>query len=135
MTTPYLLTLSANADRERLTPYLTALSELYAVTELAFPMADPLSNGVADKVENATAAILFISRNAVENSLLRASVSHLLHTDTPLLVCYLEEIDLPAGLQFELSLCPEFYPNRHKTLSSAVDTLKNAPYIKKAFEE
>ncbi len=133
MTAPYLLTLSAEADRARTAPYLEALAEVYPACHLAFPIRDPLAAGITDKVENATAAILFITANALTDALLRASVNHLLHTDIPLLISYLDEITLPAGLQFQLSLCPVFYPNRHETLASAIETLKNAPYIKKAF--
>lgn len=133
MTTPYLLTLSAKADNDRTSPYLDGLAKVYPVIPLAFPMTDPLSYGITDKVERATAAILFVSEAAVSDSLLRAAINHLLHSDIPLLVCYLDEITLSSGLQFQLSLCPVFYPNRHETLASAVDTLKNAPYLKKAF--
>lgn len=133
MTTPYLLTLSAKADSARTAPYLEKLAEVYATVSLAFPILDPLAEGVIDKVEHATAAILFATREAVGDSLLRAAIDRLLFTDVPILVCYLDEITLSSGLQFQLSLCPVFYPNRHETLASAVDTLKNAPYLKKAF--
>lgn len=133
MPAPYLLTLSAEDDRARTSPYLDALAETYPTCRLAFPLRDPLTVGMTDQVENATAAVLFVSDTAVSDPLLRAVISHLAHRDTPLLVLYLDEITLPAGLQFELSLYPVFYPNRHETLASAIDTLKNASYIKKAF--
>lgn len=129
----HLLMLAAEADRARIAPYLDALRTVYPTCDLYFPMTDPLANGITEKVENTKAAIFFVSDACVNDPLLRAVITNLTHTDIPLLVCHLDEIDLPAGLQFELSLCPEFYPNRHDTLASAVDTLKNAPYIKKAF--
>ena len=133
MTTPYLLTLSAKADSARLAPYLDRLAQTYATVSLAFPIIDPLADGVIDKVENATAAVFFVSKDSVGDSLLRAAIDRMLFSDKPILVVYLDEIALPAGLQFQLSLCPVFYPNRHTTTDSAAETLATAPYLQKAF--
>ena len=133
MNESYLLALSAERDNQRTAPYLEALSEVYSVKALAFPIIDPLGEGVIETVENATASVVFLTPNALEDELLKASINHLLHKDVPLLVIYFEDVTLPAGLQFQLSLSPVFFPNRHETLASALETLKNAPYLKKAF--
>ena len=135
MTSPYLLTLSAKEDAERVLPYFEALERSYPCRHARFPMRDPIADGINDKVEYARAAVFFITQNATQDALLKASIDHLVHNNTPLLAVYLDEIELPAGLQFQLALTPLFYPNRHETLASAVKTLANAPYIRNAFAQ
>lgn len=132
---PYLLTFSCRADEERVTPYLDALAEVYTSSAMTFPMENPDAGTMLDLIDNASAAILFVSTHTENEALLRAALSHLLYTDTRLLVVYLDEVELPSGMQFQLSLCPEFFPNRHPSTASAVKTLTEAPYIKAAMTE
>ena len=132
---PYLLTFSCKADEARTTPYLDALAERYSSYAMTFPMDNPDAGAMLDLIDNTNAAVLFVSNHTADEALLRAALSHLLYADKPLLVCYLDEVALPSGMQFQLSLSPTFYPNRHPSLDSAIKTLTDATYLQSAMQE
>ncbi len=132
MTIPALITLAADDDKARVTPFVEALSATYPTLPIACPIAPFLAAELTETLQNAKAICLFLSKSAVELCDLRRLTELALAHDIPILKIYLEEVTLSPGLHFMLSLCPEFFPNRHETIDSAVETLKHAHFLKEA---
>ncbi|MBQ7365105.1 MAG: hypothetical protein IJW46_05865 [Clostridia bacterium] len=128
----YLLTLHAEQDQAEVAPYLHALSRSYRHYAIASPIDNFFGDGVTAVLEHASVAVAFLSPHFFQDEILRSALRHLAISDIPILLVYLEETPLTAGMQLQLSLCPVFYPKRHPSVESAVKTLVNAPFLREA---
>ncbi|MBR2987903.1 MAG: hypothetical protein IKC63_07765 [Clostridia bacterium] len=133
--TPYLLTLSSAADQRSTTPYLDALGSIYRLFDIESPLDRFDGDALFPLLEKASVAAVFLSAEFLKDDVLTSMLHHLVISDVPILLVHLEEVELSPGMQLQLSLCPQFYPNRHPSLESAVNTLKNAAFFRKAIPQ
>ena len=124
-TEPYIFISYAHKDSDRVLPIVSALQErgFRMWYDAGIEAGSEWPEYIAEHLERCTVFLAFLSEAAVDSINCRQEIHFAIESRKELLIIYLEEITLSAGMRMRLGPLQAMYRNRHSSLASFLEEL------------
>ena len=95
--------------------------------------ADQPLETIAEHLTQCTCIIIFISDAGLQNQSLRRQINFSIELNKNLLIVYLEDVNLSAGMRLQLGTIQAMFRQRHATLDDFLDELLKARILEGCF--
>lgn len=129
-TESYVAISYAAADADKVSPIIQGM------LERGFRVwhgADESLDTIAEHLTECQCIIVFVTAAGLETQSLRREINFSIELNKNLLVVYLEDVTLSAGMRLQLGTIQAMFRQRHSTLDSFLDELLDAKILKSCF--
>ena len=127
---PYVSISYAPVDADKVSPIIQGM------LERGFRVwhgADESLDTIAEHLTQCQCIIVFVTAAGLETQSLRREINFSIDLNKNLLVVYLEDVTLSAGMRLQLGTIQAMFRQRHNTLASFLDELLDAKILKGCF--
>lgn len=127
---PYVAISYAAVDTDKVSPIIQGM------LERGFRVwhgADESLDTIAEHLTECQCIIVFVTAAGLETQSLRREINFSIDLNKNLLVVYLEDVTLSAGMRLQLGTIQAMFRQRHSTLASFLDELLDAKILKGCF--
>lgn len=129
-TEPYVAVSYATVDTDRIDPIIRGM------LERGFRVwhgADQSLDTIAEHLSQCQCILIFVTAAGLETQSLRREINFSIDLNKNLLVVYLEDVTLSAGMRLQLGTIQAMFRQRHSTLDAFLDKLLEAKTLKDCF--
>ena len=131
-TDSYIFVSYAHKDSEKIYPLLTGMKEngFRVWYDAGIEAGTEWPQYIAERVLRSKCVIAFVSAASIESKNCAREITYAISKNKPMLVIYLEELELPAGMEMQLGILQAMFYYRHKDNASFMKSLVEAELLK-----